>query len=151
MHWILREMVDMNDYGSWAEGLTCYEQLRIVDDINYSESWAKVSGCHEQLKAIDDMNESLVVRSRLWTLWKAQGYGWYQQLRVSWVDGLNAMNCLGLWMILTILHFGFKPLDAMNSSRLWMTWAILGCELKALDAMNNSRLWMIWTLMSSSL
>ena len=29
-------MVDMNDYGLWAQGSRCYEQLKVVDDMNDS-------------------------------------------------------------------------------------------------------------------
>ena len=33
----LRVVVDMNDSGSWAQGLRFYEQLRVVVDINDSK------------------------------------------------------------------------------------------------------------------
>ena len=34
------------------------------------------------------------------------------------VRALDAMNSLGLWMILVILHLVFKPLYAMNNQGL---------------------------------
>ena len=33
-------MVDINDFGSWAKGSRCYEQLKVVDYINDFEFWA---------------------------------------------------------------------------------------------------------------
>ena len=35
-----KPIVDMNEFGSWAQGSRCYEQLRVVDDMNDFRSWA---------------------------------------------------------------------------------------------------------------
>ena len=34
----LRAIVDMNDYGSWAEDSGCYKQRRDIDDMNPKSS-----------------------------------------------------------------------------------------------------------------
>ena len=73
--------------------------------------------CYEQLIVVDDMNDSVSY-----------------DLRPS-----EAMNHLGLWMLITILQHTHKPLYAMNNSRLWMLWTTLGCEFKALN---------VWTIHS---
>ena len=44
---------DINDYGSYAKGFKCYEQLKAVDDVNNSRSY--------ELMALNAMNNS-----RLW-------------------------------------------------------------------------------------
>ena len=51
-------MVDMNDYGSGAQGSTCYEYLKLIDNMSYSGSLAHDFKCYEQLMVMDDMNES---------------------------------------------------------------------------------------------
>ena len=51
-------MVDMNEFGSWAKGSRCYEQLRFVDDMSYIGLWAYGSWFYEQLMVVDDMNDS---------------------------------------------------------------------------------------------
>ena len=107
-------MVDINDYGSLAEGSRCYVQLRAIDDMNDSESWAQGYRYYEQFKVFHDMNYSVS-----WVC----GSKFYDQLRI-----VNDMNYLG--------SNELKPLDAMTSSGLWMIWMILGCEPMALNAMN---------------
>ena len=41
---------DINDYGSYAKGFKCYEQLKAVDDVNNSRSY--------ELMALNAMNNS---------------------------------------------------------------------------------------------
>ena len=66
-------------------------------DLNNFESWAQGSRCYEQLIVVDDMNDSVSY-----------------DFRPS-----EAVNHLGLWMLITILHHARKPLYAMNNPRLW--------------------------------
>ena len=40
-------MDNINDCGSWAEGFSCYEQLKVVDDMDDSKSWAQGFRCNE--------------------------------------------------------------------------------------------------------
>ena len=48
-------MVDMTDFGSWVDGLTCYEQLRAMNAMNDFGSWAQSFGYYEQLRVVVDM------------------------------------------------------------------------------------------------
>ena len=49
-------MVDRNDSMTTTQGTTCYEQLKDVDDMNDFGSWALDTKCYKQLKVVDDMN-----------------------------------------------------------------------------------------------
>ena len=51
-------MVDMNDYGSCAQCILCYEQLKVIDEMKDSRSWAQVSWSYEQLRVMDDKSYS---------------------------------------------------------------------------------------------
>ena len=106
---------DMNDVGVWAQGLICYEQLKVVVDMNDSSSWAQGSRYYEQLRAMVDMKDF-----KLW----AQGSRFYEQLRV-----IGDMNNSG--------SYELRHLDAMNNIRLRVVRMILGHELMILNAMNN--------------
>ena len=53
-----KPIVDMNEFGSWAQGSRCYEKLKAMANMNISRSWAQGIRCSQQLKAIDDMTNS---------------------------------------------------------------------------------------------
>ena len=86
----------MNDFGLWALGSRCYEQLKVVDDMNNSRLSAQSSRCFEQHKLVDDKNN----------------------LRSYELRSLDSMNILRLGMIWMILGRELKALDALKSSRL---------------------------------
>ena len=48
----------MNDFGSLAEGLRYYEQLRAIIEMSFYKSQAQGSICYKQLKVVDHMNLS---------------------------------------------------------------------------------------------
>ena len=35
-----KPIIDMNEFGSWAQGSRCYEQLKAMDDMNGFRLWA---------------------------------------------------------------------------------------------------------------
>ena len=81
--------------------MTPGHELRARDAINNSglcltfSSWSQGSRCYEQLIVVNDMNDSVSCDLR----------------------PLDAMNRLGLWMLITILQHTHKPLYAMNNPR----------------------------------
>ena len=90
-------MVDLNDYGSWAQNFRCYEQLKAVDDTkkNLGYELRALNNMHslsygyqEYLKVVIDMND--------FELW-SQGFRCYEQLKVvkhisyysTWAQGFR--------------------------------------------------------------
>ena len=109
--------------GSWAQGSTSYEQLKVVDDMNDLE--------FRELGPLDLMN------------WSGLGKIW--MILCHELKPLDAMNCSMLWMTWTTSGHELKARDAINNSGLWLTWIILGHELRGLGSMNCLRLLMTWT------
>ena len=56
----------MNDFGSWAQGPTNYEQLKVVVDINNSELWAQASTCYEKTQGGKWYERFYMMSSKLW-------------------------------------------------------------------------------------
>ena len=44
----------MNDFGSRAQTTRFYVQIRVENDMSGSQSWAQGSTCYDDLKALDD-------------------------------------------------------------------------------------------------
>ena len=53
-------MVDMNNFGSRAQGFRLYEELKANDDMKYIRSWAQGSRFYEQHIVVDDINDWVV-------------------------------------------------------------------------------------------
>ena len=53
-----KDVDEMNDFRSWAQGSRYVEQLRIFIDMNDSYTWVQGSKCYEQLRAMKDMSYS---------------------------------------------------------------------------------------------
>ena len=123
-----RLWMKINDSRLWAQGLRCYEYLRVMDDMNDSRSWTKGYGwhkrdwvvslslrCYEQLRARDDLNDlgSWVEHSRC-----------YKKLRV-----MEDMNNSRSWAKGTQCYEQHRNVDDTNDWR--------SHELRALNSMNS--------------
>ena len=109
----------MNNFGLYAYGSRCDEQLKAMDDTCHSLSWAQGYGCFEQLRIVNDMNDLISCELR----------------------SLDVMSSLELWMIWMILCHELRVVDDMNEYELWAYDSWYYEQLKAVVDMNEFWSW----------